>query len=174
MCEAGTLWIVDRSEQALRLVQHNLDELPFLWLTAWDNANSLYLKKVCRCQRENHQRIMNGLFHCIQSVLLQYLVAFFRNIVLGWQQMKENTMRRGVKHPGFCRHTLPPQDGAPLRSLWLGAGAVDADTVRQSQRTGIRSDVTIFELWRLFANTISDNISEYQPVTWDNSPNDES
>lgn len=80
---------------------------------------SIYLGKVCRCQRENHQRIMNW-FTAYSGTLLRYLGPFFGNIVLGWQQMRESTKRRGVKHPGCCRHTLLPQDRNPLWSPRLG------------------------------------------------------
>ncbi len=67
---------------------------------------SIYMRRVCRRQRNNHKRIMNWWLHYIQSALLQYQGPFFGNIVL----MKKSTKRRGVKHPGFCRHTLLPQD----------------------------------------------------------------
>lgn len=131
-------------------MQHNLDHLPFLWLTRWDNTVSEHLKKVCRCQQKNRQRIMNWRFHCAQSALLQYLVPFFGNTVLGWQQMKRSTKRRGMKHPGCCRHTLPPQD-APLWSPWLGGCTIDAERTRQTHKTTC-SDVTILDLKILLTN----------------------
>ncbi len=129
MCKAVALWIADRSEQALRLVQHSLDELPSLWLTGWDNAISIHLRKVCRCQQEDHQRIMNWLFHCIQSALLQYLVPFFRDIVLGWQQMRKSSKRRGWNSQAAADTPLLPRTGPHSTLRCSGAGTVDADSV---------------------------------------------
>lgn len=136
MREAAALCIVDRSEQALRLVQNSLDQLPFLWLTGWDNTLSVHLKKVCRCQHNNHPE-NHGLtvsLHTVRASPISGSILWTYCLRLTADEEEHKEKRNGTSR--LCRHTRPPQHGAPLWSPWLGGRTVDAERARQGHSTG--------------------------------------
>lgn len=141
MCEAAALCIVDRLEQALRLVQHSLDELPFLWRNEGNNVFLYTWKRVSR----RIMTIMSWWFQCIQAVLLWYLVLFFGNIVFRTDSWWRRTQREEEWYPGCCRHTLsfPGWASTLVQMSW---GPSQMQGVWVIHNTGSCSDIIILEL----------------------------
>lgn len=130
------LCVVDRSDKALRLIKHNLDEFH-----SSESLNEtmpfLYAAKVCLlCQTHEVTDSLNTV--CASPISWSIL---WKCCVTVW----ECTKSRWVKHPGCCRHTLPPQEVATHWSPWLEEGKTESQNTDVFECDHLRTKMTFYK-----------------------------